>query len=407
MEIATTAPFPLTWTEIRNEPYRILFPLGFSLAAVGIGAWIPYYLWPGSFPYPGQGHAIVQIQGFLMSFILGFLMTMLPKVLAVGNLGRLQSVLIPLGIIALSVFAWSGATGSRIAAQALNLFLIGNFLIFALRRWPHRKGPPPSTFVFIPLAFAANMVGTVLRILFYMGSLEGDGLRLASLLQFQAFPLLLILGIGGFLLPKLFGTGVVDPAALRDQKGNPLFIPLAMGAVLLAGYALEAAAPRFGSGSLVLRFAYLTRTAVWAWFLFGQLRITGVPRKQPAYLAAARLSLYSMGLGMAMPILLPAYLVAWEHLVFISGFLWLTLSVAARVAASHGGSMDLLNQHRKKTLAYGILILLAMISRVATDIRTGGHWFHLALASAFALIALCIWGRIFLPVILWVPGKSR
>jgi len=138
----------------------------------------------------------------------------------------------------------------------------------------------------------------------------------------------------------------------------------------------------------------------------GQLRLTGISRKLPPYLAAARLSLFSMGLGMAMPVVLPAYLLAWEHLIFITGFLWLTLSVAARVVASHGGSMDALDQNRKKYLAYGWLILVAMMSRVATDIWTGGHWMHLALASAFALIALGIWGRIFLPLLLIFPAKK-
>lgn len=407
MKDTVLATFPLTWMQLRNEPYRLLFPLGFMLAAVGIGAWIPYYLWPANFPYPGQGHAIVQIQGFLMCFILGFLMTMLPKVLGVANLGRLQSILIPAGIIALSVCAWVNRPGFQIAVQALNLFLIGNFLVFALTRWPDRKTPTPSNFTFIPLAFAANAVGTGLRILFYLGALDADALRFASLLQYQAFPLLLILGIGGFLLPKFFGTGVIDPASLRDQKGVPQLIPLAMAAILLASYALEAFSQAMGSGTLAVRLAYLMRTAVWAWFIFGQLRLTGISRNLPAYLAAARLSLYFMGLGMVMPILLPAYLLAWEHAIFISGFLWLTLSVAARVAASHGGRMDALDQHRKKYLGFGVLLFIAMASRVATDIWTEGHWMHLALASGFALIALGIWGRIFLPVMLLVPGKSR
>ena len=128
-----------------------------------------------------------------------------------------------------------------------------------------------------------------------------------------------------------------------------------------------------------------------------------IPGKLPAYLAAARLALLLMGLGMALPVLFPAYLLAWEHLVFITGFLWLTLSVAARVVASHGGNMEILGQHRKKALAYGALIILAMLSRVSTDIWTGGHWLHLALASAFAIAALGLWGRIFLPLIARVP----
>jgi hypothetical protein len=407
MQAAKSKPLPLSpppssphfWDAILAEPYRLLFPMGFILAAVGIGIWIPYYFRPQDFPYPGQGHAVLQIQGFLLCFILGFLMTMLPKVLGVDHLGRAQSVIFPMGILALSVCAWNNALQFQAAVQGLHLFLLGNFLVFILRRWPHRTNSPPPTFVFIPLAFAADTVGTVLRLLMALNAMDADALRLAGLLQFQAFPVLLILGIGGFLLPKLFANGVVDPAALIKQKGGPLFIPLGLGAILLGSYALEAASPAFGSGTLPLRLAYLIRSAVWAWFTLGQLRLLAISGKLPAYLAAVRLSLLLMGLGMAMPVFLPAYLIAWEHLVFITGFLWLTLSVAARVVASHGGSMGTLGLHRKKVLAYGALILLAMVSRVSADFRADGHWPYLALASGFALAALGIWGRIFLPLL--------
>jgi uncharacterized protein involved in response to NO len=394
------------WESLRAEPYRMLFPLGLACAVIGIGIWIPFYFLPQVVAYPGQAHAILQIQGFLLCFILGFLLTMLPKVMGVRHLGRAQSVLFPAGIVAASLCAWSNAAHSALAAQAVHLFLVGNFLFFMARRWRHRKATPPATFVFIPLAFAADTVGTVLRILISAGSMGAEPLRFASLLQFQAFPLLLILGIGGFLLPKLFGNAVADPAALRDQPGHPLYLSLAMGAVLLGSFALEAFGSASGSGTLVLRLAYLLRTAVWAWFALGQLRLTGITRKLPAYLAAARLSLFSMGLGMAMPVILPAYLLAWEHVIFITGFLWLTLSVAARVLTSHGGNLGLLDQHRKKSLAYGYLFAIAMVSRVATDIWTGGHWMHLALASAFALTAMGLWARIYLPFILLTPSRK-
>ncbi|MEO7426096.1 MAG: NnrS family protein [Fibrobacteria bacterium] len=389
----------LAWGDVRKEPYRLLFPLGYLLAAIGIGIWIPFCLWPQRFPYPGQGHAVMQIQGFLLCFILGFLMTMLPKVLGVNQLGRAQSILFPIGILAISVCVWNNAPQFQSAVHGLHLFVLGNFLVFILRRWPHRTNSPPPTFVFIPLAFAADAVGTLLRLLMAVNAMDADALRLATLLQFQAFPVLLILGIGGFLLPKLFANGVVDPATLIKQKGGPLLIPLGLGSILLGSYALEAASPAFGSGTMPLRLAYLIRSAVWAWFTLGQLRLMGITGKVPAYLAAVRLALLLMGLGMFLPVFFPAYLIAWEHLVFITGFLWLTLSVAARVVASHGGSMGTLVQHRKKVLAYGALIVLAMISRISADFWADGHWLYLALASGFALVALVFWGRIFLPLI--------
>ncbi len=397
----------IQWMEsLQSEPYRLLFPMGIMLALLGIGVWIPFYFWPTSFPYPGQGHSVIQIQGFLLCFILGFLTTMLPKVLGVRPLRLLQFLIFPIGLILLSVCAWFRFQPAQIAVQGIHLVLIGNFLAFILRRWPQRKSSPPSSFVFIPMAIFADILGTAFKLWLLTHTTESWMIKAAALLQFQAFPLLLILGIGGFLLPKLFGNAVVDPQTLRNQPRSPIFIPLTMGGFFLFSFALEAYSS-IGKNTQLLQLGFLLRTVVWLWFTLVQLRLFSIPGKLPAYLAAVRISLMSMGLGMAMPIFLPAYLIAWEHIIFISGFLWLTLSVAARVLSAHGGRLELLNQHRKKSIGYGILIFMGLASRVSTDIWTRGHWLHLACAAGFVLSAIGIWGRIYLPMLIWFPGKPR
>jgi hypothetical protein len=181
--------------------------------------------------------------------------------------------------------------------------------------------------------------------------------------------------------------------------------PLAMGAVFLIGFAVEAFASGPGRGDIGLRAAYALRAGVWAWFILGRLRLPWISRKLPAYLAAARFSLYAMGAGMILPVFLPRYLIAWEHLIFISGILWLTLSVASRVMASHGGRPEMLDGLRKRSIAIGSLIALAAIGRIAADLWTRGHWLHLACASLLAVSALAIWGCTFLPMVLRLPGR--
>jgi uncharacterized protein involved in response to NO len=405
MILQTAKPaFPLTWAELRNEPFRLLFPLGFMLASLGIGVWIPYWIRPEAFPYPGQGHAMLQIQGFLLCFILGFLMTMLPKVMGVPPVGPLQLALFPPAFLALAVCAWIPAPRAQAAAQLLHLFLIGNFLAFILMRWKKRRGTPPAQFVFIPMAMAADLAGTVMRLLVVTHSTDANLHRAAILLQYQAFPLLLVLGIGGFLLPKLFGSATVDPKDLRNQPRNPMGMPLAMGALFLAGFAVEEFAAGLAPGDSGLRLGYALRAGVWAWFILGRLRLPWISRTLPAYLAATRFSLYAMGAGMVLPIFLPRYLIAWEHLIFVSGILWLTLSIASRVMAAHGGRPEMLEGLRKRSIAFGSLIALAALARVTADVWQWGHWLHLACASLLALAALAIWGRIFLPMILRLPG---
>lgn len=391
------------WHDARQEPYRLLFPLGLFFGCVGMGVWIPYFLWPEAFPYPGQGHAAVQIQGFLLCFIFGFLGTMLPKVLGVRPLGPAQFAAFPAGLLALAAAALCGLPR---LAQAAHLLLILNFVIFVASRWKQRAGNPPPPFVFIALAMAADVAGTVLRLLSLSGTLGPDSLRAASLFQFQAFPLLLILGVGSFLLPKLFAQAVVTPQALRAlPSGLPPLLP-AMGLVFLGSFALEAYGASFLPGSAAVRLSHAVRAGVWAWFLFARLRLHKVAYPQPAYLEGARLSLYAVAAGMVLPILWPAWLLAWEHVTFLGGLMWLTLSIASRVVAAHGGCIEMLARNRKPTLAYGAVLVLAVAVRVASDMVITSRWLHLAIAASLGVAVLGLWAWKFLPLFFRFPGRT-
>lgn len=385
---------------LRAEPYRILFPLGIAGAVIGIGVWIPHFLWPNLIGYPGQSHAVIQIQGFLLCFVFGFLCTMLPKVLGVAPLGSPQFLLFPLGLAGLVTTSLAGA---GTAAQLFHLGLLANFLLFIGMRWPTRRANPPVFFVFIAAAMTADATGTALRILGLTGHGTAQTWRLGALLQYQAFPLLLILGVGGFLLPKLFAQTPVDPGSLRPSEASVKSLAAA-ATLFLVGFVVESF-PYLQP--LPLRLGAAIRAAVWGWFLFFPLRLHCIPAGLPAYLTGARFSLYAIGAGLLMPLLLPAYVLAWEHLIYVTGLLWLTLSVAARVLTAHGGSLNLLAKARKTTMAYGWLLVLAALTRAVTDIWTGGRGLHLALASGFALIALTLWTVLFAPLVFRFPGGGK
>lgn len=391
------------WAVASQEPYRLLFPLGLLFGALGMGIWIPYFFWPASLPYPGQGHATVQIQGFLLCFIFGFLGTMLPKVLGVRPLGPVQFAVFPLGLSALVIAALAGLPR---VAQGFHLLLLLNFVLFVARRWKTRAGQPPPPFVFIALALAADLAGTVLRILALSDLLGPASLRTAALFQYQAFPLLLILGVGSFLLPKLFANVVIDPRNLGPMPaGMPRILP-AMGLLFLASFGLEAWGASWLGHSTAVRIASLLRAGVWAWFLFARVRIHTVAYPQPAYLEGARMSLYTIAAGVSLPIFWPAWLLAWEHVTFLGGLMWLTLSIASRVTAAHGGTLHLLARNRKPTVAYGAILVLALAVRVATDIWITTRWLHLAIAAGLGLAVLGIWAWKFLPLFFRLPGRA-
>src|SRR5215211_4328822 len=57
-----------------TEPFRIFFPLGLLLGAIGVALW-PLFVWHSIGFYPAQAHVRLMIEGLMGSFIIGFLGT--------------------------------------------------------------------------------------------------------------------------------------------------------------------------------------------------------------------------------------------------------------------------------------------------------------------------------------------
>lgn len=64
-----------------QEPFRCFFPLGTVCAVLGLAMWVVFWAWPTT-PYPDPAHALIMMHGFVASFVIGFLPTMLPRALA-------------------------------------------------------------------------------------------------------------------------------------------------------------------------------------------------------------------------------------------------------------------------------------------------------------------------------------
>src|SRR5437879_5089050 len=61
-----------------TDPYRLFFPLGIILGTMGVSIW-PLYYYGVTEGYSGRAHAFVQTDGFLYAFIVGFLLTAIPR----------------------------------------------------------------------------------------------------------------------------------------------------------------------------------------------------------------------------------------------------------------------------------------------------------------------------------------
>ena len=75
------------WAE---EPFRVLFPLGLFLGAVGVTLWPLYVLQVINY-YPGTAHVRLMIEGLMGSFIIGFLGTAGPRLLEAQPFRRIDT----------------------------------------------------------------------------------------------------------------------------------------------------------------------------------------------------------------------------------------------------------------------------------------------------------------------------
>src|SRR5476649_520235 len=70
-----------------EEPFRLFFPVGLMLGIVGVSLWLLYYAGIIA-TYPATAHARLMIEGFMASFIIGFLGTAGPRITSTRHFSR-------------------------------------------------------------------------------------------------------------------------------------------------------------------------------------------------------------------------------------------------------------------------------------------------------------------------------
>ncbi|WP_142525586.1 NnrS family protein, partial [Methylacidimicrobium cyclopophantes] len=198
---------PLPWGEwiglCAQEPYRMLFPLGVLLGGLGVAIWPLFFFWGLAWAPPPISHPRIVIEGFVGSFVIGFLGTSVPRLLEVKRFsiwetGGVAAALSAVGLLHLfGLTGWGdGLFGSAILC----------FLWLLASRFPARRDNPPPSFLLALFGLLGAVVGSL-----WIASEEG-GLRfspflhsLSLLLLYQGLPLLPILGVGAFLLPRFYG----------------------------------------------------------------------------------------------------------------------------------------------------------------------------------------------------------
>ena len=68
-----------SFRKICEEPFRIFFPAGIALGILGVSLWLLDFA-GAAIAYPNLSHARLMIEGFMGSFIFGFLGTAGPRI---------------------------------------------------------------------------------------------------------------------------------------------------------------------------------------------------------------------------------------------------------------------------------------------------------------------------------------
>lgn len=382
-EIDDLSRAPLT----RRLPYVLLFPLGAALAAWGVGHWL---LWAVGLlvEYRPIFHALVQVQGFLTCFAVGFLFTMVPRRTGTPPPSTAEVLLATAAPVALAFAAWHRHWS---LAQVIWLGLVAMVLAFVVRRFlsARARRRPPTGFVWIPAGLLMGILGSVATLLtpyawrsFPWLHTVGQGLVLQGLF------IGLVLGVGTLALPLMTRGEAPEDAG---RPGDAWIIAAhGVGAALVAGsFWIEL------TRSLQLGLAI--RGLVVLAVLLIDIRLWRPPRR-PGYNAwLIWISAWLLPAGLLLAAVLPRWYRAGLHVFFVGGLALLALAVSMQVSLGHGGHRDLQLGRPWQIAAIGGLLAGATLARylMAADAVRRVPW--MIVAATLFLAGVGLWAAFILP----------
>lgn len=359
---------------MRENPYRLFFPLSwlgaFALALVWIPAvLIERHIWtiPGWNAYPRDLHSTLAAGVFVLPAMTGFLLTAAPRMTGsspasmiwVGALFFCE-ILIPPSILL-------GGTAIVLVVACATL---SAFLIVTARRAEN----VPSYFWIIVSGTLSGVLGAIFWVLF---PAERIG---ANILFYAMFPQIL-LGASTMLVVPISGS-----AKRMEWRVKMLNIPLFEAAGLAGLFWISNALYLLSVTGAGLPAAIASTV----WILTRVHAVT--PGEFHGILAKmfwTASSLFCIGLiGRAFP---------WEfsvhaaHVYWIGGLVMFLLAVSVQVLLSHGGHAMNPLPSRRTLVALLILVLLTVVTRVSAPLVPAMYISHLSYAAFVFLIVWILW----------------
>jgi len=364
------------------EPFRIFFPLGLLLGAIGVALW-PLFVWHAIDFYPANAHARLMIEGLMGSFIIGFLGTAGPRLLDARPLGGIEiSTIFTVTLLSALLYL----AQNQIAGDIVFLVLLLSFLGMIATRARTAGDLPPPHFVLVLLGFLSAIVGIFLIVAAKSMANGAFANRLGSLMLNEGFVLFPILGVGAFFFPKLLGGARPGPADLQiaaAKWGKRAAVAALTGLVIWSSFVMEALG--------WTRSAAVVRGLTTLLYFVARGRLFKKPSGPPFMAQCFRLGALLLVAGLLLPAALPGYRVANLHLTFIGGFTIILFTVSARVIIGHAGQSHLFRKRLGFLIAALALLVVAMVTRVGADFVPRARKGHLVYAALIWLLAATVW----------------
>lgn len=369
--------------KLKLDPYSYIFPFGLLSAFLGLSLWLFFKFHWVSF-YPRVAHAHLMYYGFLWSYIAGFLMTAIPK-MTQSNTAEKWEVFFAIGLVVLN---WLFNIQNQILISIyISFFQIIFLIYFVFKRFNQNRKIPFAGFIFLPIALAIGLVGSIYEIFHFSGTVSAVYFMTA-----QAFILNLICGLGSRFIPALCRV----PASLSPDstESNKKFFELVLIAVLMnIGFAFEVLEENQFSSAL--KFFTLSYIAIRYFKIL-------IPSSTKTFLGLSlKISVVMMLVGYFVGIFSANNSLAALHLVYIGGFASITLLVSTRVTLAHGGiSLDQEIASQSIFILTACFVLSALV-RWSLGQNVGSHL--IVLSILLFLLALAIWIWKFFIILLRMP----
>jgi uncharacterized protein involved in response to NO len=367
-----------------TDPYRIFFPLGIILGTAGVSIW-PLYYYGLTAGYSGRAHAFVQTDGFLYAFVAGFLLTAVPRFTGTeAPSRRVQYMLAAMVILCAAAFEFEFfVTGHTI-------FLVQHVFLLALviGRFRRRQQDPPETFPLVGIGLLSGTLAALINAGIAWNIIGPFWDPLGKRLLTEGMVMLLVLGIGGFLGPRLLGFAklpqFVKGEDLNARGTNKTFFYAVAGACIFLSLIAE-----YGFGMSAMAFVRAGAVTI---VILSTLHPWLRPAVSTTLARCVWWAHWFVILAVWVVAAIPRYRIDFLHILFIGGFTLLILAIGTRVTLSHGG-YALTQERRSWPLRIGISTgFVAMIARLGAPFAGFTYFAHLAWAAILWIGGMLFWG---------------